>query len=142
MHLTNSLTGQSQNLEWLCKIYDFHRTNFTSYHTIIGYGQMYCFICVRKPIAKNLTLTLPVPCISESCIKIKINLNFYFHTSLWCLKSFYEGPKGLFPLHPGSGCEGLRFLGARMFTWNLVQYSWSTMSCNLPSRHMIVQIQQ
>ena len=24
----------------------------------------------------------PVPCISESCIKIKINLNFYFHTSL------------------------------------------------------------
>ena len=21
----------------------------------------------------------------------KINLNFYFHTSLWCLKSFYEG---------------------------------------------------
>ena len=21
----------------------------------------------------------------------KINLNFYFHTSLWCLKRFYEG---------------------------------------------------
>ena len=32
------------------------------------------------------TSTLPAPCISESCIKIKINLNFYFHTSLWCLK--------------------------------------------------------
>ena len=60
-------------------------------------------------------------CISQSCIKIKINLNFYFHTfcgaskgfmkafftllcaaskgfykglfyaSLWCLKRFYEG---------------------------------------------------
>ena len=23
----------------------------------------------------------------------KINLNFYFHTSLWCLKKFYEGLK-------------------------------------------------
>ena len=38
----------------------------------------------------NLLLTLNVPCISESCIKIKIKLNFYFHTSLWCLKRFYE----------------------------------------------------
>ena len=36
-------------------------------------------------------LTLPAPFISESGIKIKVNLNFYFHTSLWCLKSFYEG---------------------------------------------------
>ena len=25
----------------------------------------------------------------------KINLNFYFHFSLWCLKRFYEGLKGL-----------------------------------------------
>ena len=36
-------------------------------------------------------LTLNVPCISESCVEIKIKLNFYFHTSLWCLKRFYEG---------------------------------------------------
>ena len=36
-------------------------------------------------------LTLPIPCISESYIEIKIKLNFYFHTSLWCLKRFYEG---------------------------------------------------
>ena len=36
-------------------------------------------------------LILPVPCISESCIEIKIKLNFSFHTSLWCLKRFYEG---------------------------------------------------
>ena len=34
------------------------------------------------------TLTLPVPCISESRIEVKINSNFYFHTSLWCLKRF------------------------------------------------------
>ena len=25
----------------------------------------------------------------------KINLNFYFHTSLWCLKRFLEGLEGL-----------------------------------------------
>ena len=30
-------------------------------------------------------------CISESCIEIEIKLNFYFHTSLWCLKRFCEG---------------------------------------------------
>ena len=36
-------------------------------------------------------LTLNDPCISESCIKIKIKLNFYFHTLLRCLKRFYEG---------------------------------------------------
>ena len=31
----------------------------------------------------NSVLTLAAPCISESFIKIKINLNFYFHTSLY-----------------------------------------------------------
>ena len=36
-------------------------------------------------------LSLPAPCISESCILTKINLNFYFHTSLWYLKMIYEG---------------------------------------------------
>ena len=35
------------------------------------------------------------PCIKECRIRIKINLNFYFHTSLRCLKRFYEGLKGL-----------------------------------------------
>ena len=29
----------------------------------------------------------------------KIKSNFYFHTSLWCLKIFYEGLKGLKGLH-------------------------------------------
>ena len=37
-------------------------------------------------------LILPTPCISESCIKMKINLHFNFHT-LWCLKRFYEAFK-------------------------------------------------
>ena len=30
----------------------------------------------------------------------KINLNFYFHTSLWCLKRFYEG-LSIFPYSYG-----------------------------------------
>ena len=38
-------------------------------------------------------LTLKDPFISETCIEIKIELNFYFHISLWCLKRFYEGLK-------------------------------------------------
>ena len=28
------------------------------------------------------SLTLPAPWISESCIEIKINLNFYYHRSM------------------------------------------------------------
>ena len=35
--------------------------------------------------------TLSAPCISESSVKIKFNVSFYFYTSLWCLKRFYEG---------------------------------------------------
>ena len=42
-------------------------------------------------LSNNLVLTLKDPFISESCIEIKIELNSYFHTSLWCLKRFYEG---------------------------------------------------
>ena len=40
-------------------------------------------------------LTLPAPCFSEGCNKMKINLIFYFQTSLWCLRRFYKGLKGL-----------------------------------------------
>ena len=43
----------------------------------------------------SLVLTLPVPCISESCIEITVQLNFYFHTSWLGLNRFYEGLKGL-----------------------------------------------
>ena len=70
-------------------------------------------------------LTLLFPFISESCIEIKIKLNFYFHTSLWCLKGFmkalkafikpFEAPQRsmkikiltFFFLRPGLGLEGL-----------------------------------
>ena len=44
----------------------------------------------------ELVLTLPAPYILESWFKIKINLNFCFHTSLLCLKKFYKGLKGLY----------------------------------------------
>ena len=49
---------------------------------------------VSKAFLICMTLTLPAPCIFESGIKIKINLNFYFHISLWCLEEFYEGLRG------------------------------------------------
>ena len=39
---------------------------------------------------KNLTLSVPI--LDE---KKKNNLNFYFHISLWSVKRFYEGLKGL-----------------------------------------------
>ena len=38
-------------------------------------------------------LPLPPHCISENCIKRKINVNFCFHTSLWFIKRIYEGLK-------------------------------------------------
>ena len=60
------------------------------------------------------------PCVSESCIKIKINLSFYFRTPLPCLKAFikhFEAPQrsmkvkiySIFVLCPGLGRDGLTF---------------------------------
>ena len=49
-----------------------------------------------------MVLTLKDPFISESCIEIKIELSFYFHTSLWCLKRFYEGLYGLHETFSGT----------------------------------------
>ena len=39
-------------------------------------------------------LTLNIPCISESCVEIKIKLNFCFHTFLWCLKGLQKTFQG------------------------------------------------
>ena len=36
----------------------------------------------------NINPSLPVHLFKIKCIKKKINLNFYFHTSLWCLNFF------------------------------------------------------
>ena len=51
----------------------------------------YVVLDLTKIFQENNILTLKDLFISESCIEIKIKLNFYFHTSLWCLKRFYEG---------------------------------------------------
>ena len=56
------------------------------------------------PKSNHYMLALNVSCISESYIEIKINLNFYFHTTLWCLKRFYEG---FISLRPRLGREML-----------------------------------
>ena len=40
-------------------------------------------------------LTLPAPCHLESCIKVKINLNFYFWVSLLGCKRFFTSLSGI-----------------------------------------------
>ena len=53
---------------------------------------IYSFYNILTTTRKGVPLLdLPTPRFSENYIKIKINLNFYFHTSLWSLKRFYEG---------------------------------------------------
>ena len=46
---------------------------------------------VNKSLGKIVNFSCPDPGRGE-----KTNLNFYFHTSLWCLKRFNEGLKGLY----------------------------------------------
>ena len=48
--------------------------------------------CVNQRCFKLCNrLMIQAPCLSESYIKVKMNANFYFQTSLWCLKRFDEG---------------------------------------------------
>ena len=53
-------------------------------------------------------LTIPIPILDE---EEKIKLNFYFHTSLRCLKKFYEGLRGLYKTFWGTTekCENKNF---------------------------------
>ena len=46
----------------------------------------YYFEHLAGPLYRSIphVLTLKDPFISDSCIEIKIELNFYFDTSLWC----------------------------------------------------------
>ena len=51
-----------------------------------------------KPITPKVShcpckLTLPAPCISKNCIKIKINVNFSFSHFIVVPQRFYEGLK-------------------------------------------------
>ena len=55
------------------------------------------------PIKLFISLTLSVPIPEE---EKKIKLDFHFHTTLWCLKRFYEGYKGLHKTFRGTTkCE-------------------------------------
>ena len=56
----------------------------------------YVFVFPKLFFTLNQPLILLALCISESCIKIKVNFNFYFRTSLWCCKWFYVGLQGLY----------------------------------------------
>ena len=46
---------------------------------------------MKRNFEIDFKLTLTISCISESCIEIKIKLNFYFNTSSWFRKKFFEG---------------------------------------------------
>ena len=61
-------------------------------------------------------LTLLSSYILECCIKIKINLKFYFHFSLWCLRRFYWDLEGLHKTFWGTAkkCEN-KYLSSFVF---------------------------
>ena len=50
-----------------------------------------CYYTIILRLLTRKILSFPEPRISESCIEMKIILNFYFHISLSWLKMFYEG---------------------------------------------------
>ena len=89
-----------------------------------------CYIIINffAKFHRNL-LTLPVLCISGSCIEIEINLNFYLHTSLWCFKRFYQGLWGLHKTFRGTTKKSenkhlVNFFFEFFFLW----YGWPTKS--------------
>ena len=70
------------------------------------------------------------PCIKECRIRIKINLNFYFHTSLRCLKRFYEGLKGLIQ----------DFLGLSFFLRGRKLYAIGTKQLQLGDKRVLLSV--
>ena len=59
------------------------------------YNRIPYFTVQLLKLIDRIILTLPALRIPESCIVIRINLNFYFHTSLWCLKLFETRPRSV-----------------------------------------------
>ena len=73
--------------EWICpQIVDFEQVNVSCYVRSI-----YAFCSGDMKPCLEITPSRP-----NTGRREKINLNVYFHTSLWCLKRFYEGLKGLY----------------------------------------------
>ena len=67
-------------------------------------------------------LILPTPCIPESYIKVKINLDFYFHTTLSCLKRFYGGLLARFWIRFWQECFLVVLIHILVISWSQVQY--------------------
>ena len=75
------------------------------------YNRIPYFTVQLLKLIDRIILTLTALRIPESCIVIRINLNFYFHTSLWCLKLFEARPRSankkkiklIFSFWPGLG---------------------------------------
>ena len=100
-------------LQWLLqKCYEHLQDIFQNILTLLAWEKLLTQIFLRKLLRINQlnssfakdsiknewfkmssakTLTLPVAIPDE---KKKKNLNFYFHTPLWCLERFYEALKG------------------------------------------------
>ena len=70
----------------------FLASKIKCYHNFMKTSMSIIYVFLQaSQLPKLQNLTILVPCISESCsIEIKIKLNLYFHTSLWCLKRFYD----------------------------------------------------
>ena len=88
--LIHSCEEETESGVTLCnvsKLYKVVMNEINSSQISSGAAQRQEIMKVIIPISWNLMegLTLSAPRILESCIKIKINRNFYFHASLWCL---------------------------------------------------------
>ena len=66
---------------WNFPVYRFYYSRTWSNANIVNIVKTPCYSITQQKL-----LTLSAPHILEICSK---NLNFYFHTSLWCLKRFY-----------------------------------------------------
>ena len=72
--------------------YYFSFINFTPFPLLFSYLSKKILVNDISNCQLNGPLALPAPIPDKNK---KINLNFYFHTSLWCLERFYVGIKGL-----------------------------------------------
>ena len=64
----------------------------------------------QRPILGRFYSTLNDPCISESCIEIKIKSNFYFTLLCGASKGFTKAFNLIFSLRPGLGREVLIYI--------------------------------
>ena len=107
-HLEQSqaqITWKVKDVVGKCMYHNFHSKTTILLIIIRNFRKSQCksnslqvkwYLIYGLPHELQDDLTLPALRISEICIKVKNNLNFYFHTSLWYLERFHEGFKGLY----------------------------------------------